>query len=82
VTGPNAPIYDYSPGFSLHSCVDVWTKGGGRADQINIGLPFYGRSFAGSYLTGFGKEFDGKADGVAWSADEGSPQCKFSSVPS
>ncbi len=44
--------------------------------RSNIGLPFYGRSFGGSDITGFGQEFDGSAD-LTWSEDEGSPQCKF-----
>ena len=41
-TGPNAPLYDWgpSPEFSVHGCVENWKKGGGRPDQINIGLPF------------------------------------------
>ncbi len=44
--------------------------------RSNIGLPFYGRSFGGSDITGFGQAFDGSAD-LTWSEDEGSPQCKF-----
>jgi len=47
----------------------------------NIGLPFYGRSFAGRGLTAFGQANDGSADVISWSEDEGSPQCKFVSLP-
>jgi len=77
-TGVNAPLYDMegSPEFSVHGCVENWKAGGGRPDQINIGLPFYGRSFAGSALTGMGQAHGGSADMVAWSEDEGSPQCE------
>lgn len=80
VTGANAPLYDMegSPDLSVHSCVELWKAGGGSTDQINIGLPFYGRSFAGEGITKFGQKFDAKADDIAWSEDEGSPQCKFS----
>ena len=42
----------------------------------NIGLPFYGRSFAGDGLTGIGQVHSGYADTTTWSDDEGSPQCK------
>ena len=79
VTGANAPLYDMegSPDLSVHSCVELWKAGGGSIDQINIGLPFYGRSFAGEGITNFGQKFDAaKADVIAWSEDEGSPQCK------
>ena len=43
----------------------------------NIGLPFYGRSFGGTGMTGFGQTHAGYADMVTWSDDEGSPQCKY-----
>ena len=43
----------------------------------NIGLPFYGRSFAGSGLTSWGQPHSGYADTITWADDEGSPQCKF-----
>ncbi|KAL7541791.1 hypothetical protein ACHAXR_011209 [Thalassiosira sp. AJA248-18] len=75
-TGANAPLYDMegSPEFSVHGCVENWMEGGGRPDQINIGMPFYGRSFAGEGLTGFGQVHSGYADVATWSDDEGSPQ--------
>ena len=44
--------------------------------RSNIGLPFYGRSFAGRGLTKFGQANDGTADIITWRDDEGSPQCK------
>jgi hypothetical protein len=47
----------------------------------NIGLPFYGRIFSGRGLTAFGQANDGTADVTSWSEDEGSPQCKFVSLP-
>ena len=75
-TGVNAPLYD-QPGsldFSVHGCVKNWLAGGARPDQINIGLPFYGRSFAGQGLTQIGDTHIGKADVATWSDDEGSPQ--------
>lgn len=77
-TGANAPLYDMdgSPQFSVHGCVVNWSQGGGRPDQINIGLPFYGRSFAGPGLNGFGQSHSGHADTSTWTEDEGSPQCK------
>ena len=52
-TGANAPLYDMDghPEFSVHGCVENWKAGGGRPDQINLGLPFYGRSFAGAGIT-------------------------------
>jgi hypothetical protein len=72
----NAPLYDMegSPDFSVHGCVQNWMKAGGRGDQINIGLPFYGRSFAGSGLTGLGQVHSGAGDMITWSDDEGTPQ--------
>ncbi|KAL9190865.1 hypothetical protein ACHAXT_000571 [Thalassiosira profunda] len=75
-TGANAPLYDMpgSPEFSVDSCVKNWRSGGARDDQINIGLPFYGRSFAGPGLTGWGKTHSGYADTSTWADDEGSPQ--------
>ncbi|KAL7548690.1 hypothetical protein ACHAWF_011963 [Thalassiosira exigua] len=75
-TGSNAPVFDMdgSPEFSLDSCVKNWMDGGARPSQINIGLPFYGRSFAGMGLTAFGQTHSGKSDFVTWTEDEGSPQ--------
>eukprot|EP00986_Skeletonema_menzelii_P012924 scaffold7298_cov150-Skeletonema_menzelii.AAC.24 len=77
-TGTNAPLHDQSwggedtKGFSIDGCTKNWVAGGGDPSKINIGLPFYGRSFRGA--TGLNQEHDGKADDGMWHADEGSPQ--------
>jgi len=75
-TGINAPLYDMdaSPEFSVHSCVENWKAGGGSPDQINIGLPFYGRSFGGTGITGMGQSFGNSADQATWGEDDGTPQ--------
>lgn len=77
-TGVNAPLYDQdgaeSEHFSLHACAQTWMEGGARPEQVNIGLPFYGRSFAGKGITGLNQPHEGVGDLTAWSADEGSPQ--------
>ena len=74
VTGTNAPLYPQGwgeVGFSLHECVENWLAGGGTKEKLNIGLPFYGRSFAGA--TGLNEHHDG-ADQVVWGIDDGTPQ--------
>ncbi len=77
-TGINAPLHDQSwggedtVGFSIDGCTKNWVAGGGDPSKINIGLPFYGRSFRGA--TGLNQEHDGKADDGMWHEDEGSPQ--------
>ncbi len=77
-TGTNAPLHDQSwggedtVGFSIDGCTKNWVAGGADPSKINIGLPFYGRSFRGA--TGLNQEHDGKADDGMWHADEGSPQ--------
>ncbi len=77
-TGTNAPLHDQSwggedtVGFSIDGCTKNWVAGGGDPSKINIGLPFYGRSFRGA--TGLNQEHDGKADDGMWHEDEGSPQ--------
>lgn len=75
-TGVNAPLYDQddSPQFSVHGCVNNWLEGGAPREKINIGWPFYGRSFLGAqhlYETHEG------GDESTWWADEGVPQCEF-----
>ena len=73
-TGSNAPLYYQGwgeEGFSVHDCVENWLAGGGTKDKINIGLPFYGRSFAGA--TGLNEPHNG-ADQVVWGIDDGTPQ--------
>jgi len=77
-TGTNAPLHDQSwggedtKGFSIDGCTKNWVAGGADPSKINIGLPFYGRSFRGA--TGLNQEHDGKADDGMWHEDEGSPQ--------
>ncbi|KAL7530693.1 hypothetical protein ACHAXR_009440, partial [Thalassiosira sp. AJA248-18] len=71
VTGTNAPLYYQGWGeqdFDVHSCVQNWLAGGGSRDKINIGLPFYGRSFGGA--TGLNEVHSG-ADQAAWGIDDG-----------
>ncbi|KAL7521899.1 hypothetical protein ACHAWX_006594 [Stephanocyclus meneghinianus] len=73
-TGTNAPLYYQGwgeVGFSVHDCVQNWLAGGGTRDKINIGLPFYGRSFAGA--TGLNEPHSG-ADQAVWGIDDGTPQ--------
>merc|ERR1712085_8835 len=73
ITGVNAPLYDQkgSPDFSVHGCVNNWLKGGAPQEKINIGFPFYGRSF--SRATHLYEPHSGKDDS-AWHIDEGVPQ--------
>lgn len=48
---------------------------GGSSEKINLGLSFYGRSFAGA--TGLNAPHTG-SDKANWSVDDGTPQyCKF-----
>lgn len=75
--GVNAPLMDqpedefYSPGYSVDGCVERWVNDGADGSKINIGLPFYGRSYSGT--TELYSGFDG-ADGKHWYADQGQPQ--------
>eukprot|EP00602_Paraphysomonas_sp_CaronLab_P001838 CAMPEP_0185018358 /NCGR_PEP_ID=MMETSP1103-20130426/1112_1 /TAXON_ID=36769 /ORGANISM="Paraphysomonas bandaiensis, Strain Caron Lab Isolate" /LENGTH=383 /DNA_ID=CAMNT_0027548147 /DNA_START=170 /DNA_END=1322 /DNA_ORIENTATION=+ len=73
-TGVNAPLYPQGWGpedFDVDSCVRNWVAAGASSDRVNIGLPFYGRSFA--VATGLNEPFNG-ADTQHWAADEGTPQ--------
>ncbi|KAL3815838.1 hypothetical protein ACHAXA_007480 [Cyclostephanos tholiformis] len=73
--GVNSPLYDSSsdlePGWSVDGCVRNWLDRGAPRDKLNIGLAFYGRSFAGS--SSLGSSHTG-ADTVSWALDEGTPQ--------
>ena len=72
-SGVDAPLYDQngSPEFSVHSCVENWLKGGAKKEKINIGFPFYGRSFLGAkHLY---EPHEGN-DETTWPEDEGIPQ--------
>jgi chitinase len=52
--GVNSPLFDQppekfnSPGMSVHGCTERWVEGGADISKINIGVPFYGRTFAGA----------------------------------
>lgn len=73
-TGTNAPLYYQGWGeesFSVHDCVNNWVAGGAAREKINIGLPFYGRSFATA--TDLNTPHDG-ADQTVWGIDDGTPQ--------
>eukprot|EP00804_Cyclotella_cryptica_P012777 CCRYP_010560-RD/>CCRYP_010560-RD protein AED:0.28 eAED:0.28 QI:394/1/1/1/0.91/0.84/13/21/1008 len=73
-TGVNAPLYDQegSPEMSVDGCVANWLEGGAQKDKINVGFPFYGRSFAGA--KGLYEDFDGTDDKANFFEDDGVPQ--------
>mmetsp|Transcript_29657 Transcript_29657/g.65706 ORF Transcript_29657/g.65706 Transcript_29657/m.65706 type:complete len:559 (+) Transcript_29657:60-1736(+) len=74
VTGVNAPLYPQGWGpdhFDVDSCVNNWINAGGKREDINIGLPFYGRSFANAQ--GLKQPHLGTDKGN-WRQDEGTPQ--------
>ena len=76
LTGTNAPMFDQGWGdktrrWSTHGCVETYIEFGIERSKINIGLPFYGRSF--QKAAGM-KEFHGGADDINYHLDEGSPQ--------
>jgi GH18 family chitinase len=73
-TGINAPLYYQGWGdedFNVNACVANWIAGGGTRDKINIGLPFYGRSFLNA--KGLNETHAG-ADKNVWGIDDGTPQ--------
>jgi len=73
VVGHNAPLYDQesSPDYSANSCIEHWVRDGADKSKINIGLPFYGRSYGDA--TELYDTFNG-ADLLHWWSDEGKPQ--------
>jgi chitinase len=74
VTGANAPLYHQGFGdedFNIHSCVENYVALGAPRERMNIGLPFYGRSFKGA--TGPNQPHGGN-DEANWPDDEGTPQ--------
>jgi len=74
-TGINAPLYNPAkPDMSVDGCVKNWLDAGATAEKINIGLPFYGRSYLGNGITGKDQSFVGTADVGTWTDDEGTPQ--------
>ena len=72
-SGVNAPLFDQDSrkGYSVDGCVQRWIKEGADSDKINIGLPFYGRSYGGS--TKLHSSHSG-ADDIHWWEDKGKPQ--------
>ena len=76
LTGINAPMFDQgwtdkTPRWSIHGCVENYVELGAPLERINVGLPFYGRSFRKA--TGMKQLHEG-ADDVNFHLDEGSPQ--------
>ena len=76
LTGINAPMYDQgwmdkTKRWSVHGCVNNYVDLGVPLSQMNIGLPFYGRSY--QKATGM-KQFHGGVDDINYHLDEGSPQ--------
>ena len=51
-TGVNSPLFDQPPekfeskGMSVHGCMENWVRGGADQSKINIGVPFYGRTYS------------------------------------
>jgi chitinase len=76
-TGSNAPVYDQDWGdddvkhFSVDGCVRAFLNEGVSQSAINIGLPFYGRSFKDAKAL---NETHGGNDLDTWFVDDGSPQ--------
>jgi chitinase len=76
-TGVNSPLYDQppekfsSPGMSVDGCTERWVQGGVDKSKLNIGVPFYGRTFAGADRQ-YGPH--GGADTVHWVEFGGVPQ--------
>jgi chitinase len=74
VTGVNAPLYPQGYGneeFNIHRCVENYVARGVARDKINIGLPFYGRSFKNA--NALNQEHGGN-DLANWPEDDGTPQ--------
>ena len=55
----------------MHGCVKNWEAGGAPREKINIGFPFYGRSFIGP--TALYESHQG-VDDATFHQDEGVPQ--------
>jgi chitinase len=73
LSGVHSPMYYQGWGpkkFSLDDCVKTWHDAGTPMSKINIGLSFYGRTFATA--TGLQQEHSG-SDIAHWGPDEGTP---------
>eukprot|EP00970_Alexandrium_tamarense_P001266 scaffold131_cov206-Alexandrium_tamarense.AAC.6 len=76
LTGINAPMFDQgwtdkSKRWSVHGCVNNYVDRGVPLAKMNLGLPFYGRSFRKA--TGM-KQVHSGPDDINFHLDEGSPQ--------
>mmetsp|Transcript_17939 Transcript_17939/g.28156 ORF Transcript_17939/g.28156 Transcript_17939/m.28156 type:complete len:809 (-) Transcript_17939:110-2536(-) len=76
LTGTNAPMTDQgwtdvTKRWSVHGCTNTYAEFGVPLSKINLGLPFYGRSFRRA--TGMKQLHEG-ADDINFHLDEGSPQ--------
>jgi chitinase len=75
--GVNSPLFDQSPekfesaGMSVHGCTERWVQGGADKSKINIGVPFYGRTYLGADRL-YGPH--GGADTGHWKEHGGAPQ--------
>ncbi|KAL3768546.1 hypothetical protein ACHAWO_011501 [Cyclotella atomus] len=74
VTGVDSPLYPQGFGndeFSIDRCVKKYMDLGVPSEKLNVGLPFYGRSF--KYATGLNQPHGGN-DVANWPDDDGTPQ--------
>ncbi|KAL7472628.1 hypothetical protein ACHAXS_012995 [Conticribra weissflogii] len=76
LTGMNAPLYDQgwtdlTKRWSIHGCVENYREKGVPLSKMNLGLPWYGRSFRKATGT---KQLHGGPDDINFHLDEGSPQ--------
>jgi chitinase len=68
-----SPLYEQGWGpadLSVNNCVGNWLSAGTSPDSINIGLAFYGRSFAQAMGL---NQVHGGTDNINWQVDEGTP---------
>lgn len=78
--GANAPLYNQDGELgiaSVDSCINAFVDKGASKGKINIGLPFYGRSFGGA--THIGDECSSNWEGdcsdiFTWPGEHGVPQ--------
>jgi chitinase len=74
VTGVDAPLYPQGFGndeFSIDRCVTNYNALGVPKGKMNVGLPFYGRSF--KHATALNQPHGGN-DLASWPEDDGTPQ--------